>query len=827
MASESDFIIQIGQALAQYDDDSLATIANKGMVRRARKDLQNGDVKGIIGDRLDSSDRTWARLQVAAYVVEISALGAAKATCTCPAVEVCRHILAASIWLSEKAALGNSGTGSVTTNESVGNSDHLTIEDQSSSIATANDQLEAKGNDRPNLLPASVQSQPLEARQDLQQDSRQNPKLDPQPLPRSSSSESQTNNAQPCQELLEYSATQLKKWAGKKNYEAAIVLLTNHPAVEIIEGSPVIIKLPDFKVECRYFWGAGLEGMVCTRKSPQTNRYLTLAILAYQKQHGISPQAIALPENAIGSDDPANEQIELLQQMIQLFSETLGMGVCNLSNAVQQRFTSLSVSATGANLPRLAKVLRGIANEIDLLARRSAQADERRLFLELARADAIANATLQILTVRQVPPVSLVGQHRSKYEEIGNLDLTGVGAYHWESKTGYAGVTVLFWENEAKQWFCWSEVRPTFRGMGFSPWWRYKQSDLWEQNPETLSQNSFKLFSARRNHQNRLSASSQSKVMMLSKSEPVKLDFGDRYFKCWRELRNYAAKVVRTGLGEYNLLQEMVVVSPEAWGDRDYDQVNQIFNWWLDDEDGDSLPLRIWYRPTDEGRIKFLETLHPSKYWVWGIVAQLSIASDGLSLYPISLLCQPPIEEAVKQQDSQTQPEGQSKASPENSESPGISERPGSEKKNKNSKKEVEYRTIINLSFVNKKYTKFSESNDSSDRHEAQDLTDANGLDAIEDLDLAITPLDLRVDWLVENLQRLAEHGGFMGTEMEQELKLVAKEFDRVGLSLFANLLNRLSSLRGSDREFPKLLLKLRYLCRLWQENRLKINLLN
>ncbi|AFY71510.1 hypothetical protein Pse7367_3269 [Thalassoporum mexicanum PCC 7367] len=789
MASESNLINQIKQALAQYDDDSLAAIANRGMVRRARKDLQNGVVQGIIGERVesDSSDRGWVKLAVAEYEVEISALGAAKATCTCPAVEVCRHILAASIWLAE-GAIANTAEQDSDRDASDTNSDDLA--------------------DPAIGYPVGIQQDGKDGRPEQQSD-----RITATPAIDSGHVQEPEAKHSPSQEILAHEPAQLKKWVGKKDYEAAIALLASNPTVGITEGSPIVIKLPDFKLECRYFLGTGLEGMVCSRKSTHSNRYLVLAILAYQRQHGIDHHAIAAPDSTKGHD---SAQAELLQQMLLLFTEAVGMGVCNLSNAVQQRFISQSVAATAANLPRLAKALRGIADEINLLATRSAQADEGRLFWELAQTNAIASATLELLAKNEVPPISLVGQHRSKYEEIGNLDLTGMGAYHWESKTGYAGVTVLFWEDQSKQWFCWSEVRPTFRGMGFSPWWRYKQSDVWEQSPETLSQNQLKLFSAKRNYQNRLSASSTSKVLLLGKAEPVKLDFGDRYFKRWINLRNYAATTVRTGLGEYDLLQGMVVVSPTEWGERNYDQVNQVFYWWLADEDGDLLPLRVMYRPTDEGRIRFLEALNPSQYYVWGIVAQITIAADGLALYPISLLCQPPPTISEIEPDQLAAAESK--------------EQDTTPKTKQQKKPEPEARTVINLSFADRKYTKFSSSDDSSDRtnttNTEQDAANESDAEGSEEIDIGLAPLDLRVSGLIDNLQRLAEHGGLIGDSMQREFKLAAQEFDRVGLSLFTHLLNQMNNPQISDRELCHLALKLRYLCQLWQENRLKLNLL-
>jgi hypothetical protein len=717
VASESDLISKIRQALAQYDDDSLVAIANKGMVRRARKDLQSNIVKGILAAGISDCDLAWVRLQVAAYEVEISTLGVTKATCNCAAVEVCRHILAASMWLRAGA--------------------------MSAELAAQGLEVSSAVNEPAAIAPTNPGPKSEHAR-NVQ------PGSNARPSSRFESQKEPQTTSQSCSELLDFSAAQLKKWAGKKDYEAAIAMLANSPTVEIGEGSPVVIKLPDFKVECRYFLGAGLDGMICSRRSPQLNCYLILAVLAYQQKHGITQES-NLPETIQVKNDSSLVQVELLQQMVQLFAEAVGMGVCNLSSVVQQRFISLSVSASGANLPRLAKSLRAIADQIDLLAVRSAQADESRLFKELAKADAIANATLQLVTNNRLPPVSLVGQHRSKYEEVGDLNLVGMGAFHWESKTGYAGVTILFWETEIKKWFCWSEVRPTFRGIGFSPWWRYKQSDVWDQSPEMLSQHTFKLISARRNYQNRLSASLQSKVMIQGKAEPVKLDFGDRYFKSWSDLRNYAARVIRTGLSEYYLLQSMVIISPATWGDREYDEVNQMFNWWLADLDGDLLPLRVQYRPSEEGRIRFLETLVPEEYWVWGIIGQLAIAGDGISLYPISLLCQPP-DDALANQQNDKQPEEQE-----------------NKKNNKQRRKnEPEYRTIINLSFINKKYAKFSDSNDRSQENKQSE--ELNDIAAIEDVDLEITPLDLCVDQLLEHLQHLAEHGGLVDAEMQREL---------------------------------------------------------
>lgn len=82
--------IQIARAL---DDDALAALGNRGLVRRARKDLDRTapHVEGSEGDRLV--------VRVEDVTVHLASNPAAS-TCSCPADGVCRHVLAAWMFLA-------------------------------------------------------------------------------------------------------------------------------------------------------------------------------------------------------------------------------------------------------------------------------------------------------------------------------------------------------------------------------------------------------------------------------------------------------------------------------------------------------------------------------------------------------------------------------------------------------------------------------------------------------------------------------------------------------------------------------------------------------
>jgi hypothetical protein len=84
-------------ALTALDDDALAALANKGLVRRARKDLEQAP-----GAIIESGDDE-LRVQLGGETVAVPA-SPVKARCSCPAGGVCRHVLGALVFLREKFA---------------------------------------------------------------------------------------------------------------------------------------------------------------------------------------------------------------------------------------------------------------------------------------------------------------------------------------------------------------------------------------------------------------------------------------------------------------------------------------------------------------------------------------------------------------------------------------------------------------------------------------------------------------------------------------------------------------------------------------------------
>lgn len=93
----------IRQTHAALTLEALEALANKGLVRRAQKDLERGEVAGfeIVEQGLD--------VTVSSHRVTLIEAGPAKATCTCPAPGVCQHIIAACLKLMQEPSAEPTG----------------------------------------------------------------------------------------------------------------------------------------------------------------------------------------------------------------------------------------------------------------------------------------------------------------------------------------------------------------------------------------------------------------------------------------------------------------------------------------------------------------------------------------------------------------------------------------------------------------------------------------------------------------------------------------------------------------------------------------------
>lgn len=534
--------------------EALEALASKGLLRRAHKDLDR-----VVDIRVIGETDLALRLRVGDVEVTLPESGPATASCSCPAVGVCQHILSAVLFLQKEAP--------------------QTVAEESSA-------------------PSSLEA----ART-------------------------------PCPELMNIAEEQLEKWAGRAAFRAGLKL-AGQLTPEICRGPAERIRFPSINVEVHFVPGGGLDGMIVSGGKGDVRQFIVAAVVGFHRAHG---KEWNLPTEAVppgASEGAPRSRCEVLDSCQMLLAETLNNGLSRLSAANRQRWATLAVSALGVNLPRLARLLRGLADEAMIVLARDARSDLGRMLDRMAQAHALCT-TLQ--AGGDAPRSDLAGMHRTHYDEVGHLDLVGVAAWPWRTASGYEGLTVLFWDSSGKRWNSWTEARPRHQLAHFKPVVRFTQPGPWEgaESPQQLARSSFRLMNARRNPNQRLSSSSKSRVLVTGRARLCSLNLA--VIEDWPQVVERANAQTAIGLMEANPLDPIVVVKPTGWGERGFDAVTQMFTWVLADVEARSLVAELAFEEYTEPAIKLLEALPAASIEGALLVGRLQQTARGVSLHPYSL----------------------------------------------------------------------------------------------------------------------------------------------------------------------------------------------
>ncbi len=450
-------------------------------------------------------------------------------------------------------------------------------------------------------------------------------------------------DVRPFDNLSKLSPDDLTRAAGRKVLRAAFELLACEPECAVEEQPHLLlITFPRGGQTVRFLSGESVAGGICSCRSTDVCAHRVAAALAYRRACGDDVDAFRILEQGRTPSRETGEaprsRAEVVAAATTLLEACVEIGISHLSPMTRDRFGTLSISALGVDLPRLSLALRGLGEGVALALARDARADERAWLLSAARTYALCRA---LERAGAAPSPELTGAHRTRYEEVGALELTGVGAERWQTMSGYVGLTVLFWEQTTRRWYSWSEARPALGARGFDPQSRFLQEMPWPglSSPAQASASRFKLMHARRNYQGRLSGSAQTRALLLGEAEPDKLDFAQCSFGDWETLRAYAVSTLACGLEERQPFRDLVVLRPQRWGLRYFDEVAQVFNWHVVDEGGRQLPLRLPFDKDNERAIKILEAFDPQSPPIEAVLARISVRNGGLSLRPVTLFC--------------------------------------------------------------------------------------------------------------------------------------------------------------------------------------------
>lgn len=571
--------------LRSLDESALVALANKGLVRRAMKDLEKELDQIQVEEKNDH-----LLVRGPGWCVTMPESGPMKASDDTRASGITRQIIAATIFLRDRYFLDDSA------------------------IARA-----------------------AEAELETEIDAEETAEAEIKPEP-----EVASQKYSPVSRLLEIEVKDIVNWTGKNIYREVSDLVSSGTVIEyeILESPAFTIRFSRDDVEVKLLPTATtgtklLDELISTAPKSFHKRWVTMAMLLLKHEQGekVDISIIEGTAEKVVSSPRSREQI--VAECKVLLTGLVANGVVHPSEMLIEKLFSLSVSASSVGLPRVSNLLKSLSDEVSHMLNRDVSADSERIL------NLCGYTYVLLLALESAPPEKqpdYAGRARSQYDIKGDMKLIGMGAYPWKSGSGYEGITVLFFDPKKKQFYTWSNSR-TAGTTRFKAADSYLSDLIWPGGSVfRLSRSAFILSQARVNSFGRLSASSKSSVENAEQLVFEALDFGDRAFDNWAVLSTYADRLVSRGLTVVAPQDRYAVLYPEKWGEKFFDEMQQKFCWQILDDQGMSIHLTLDWQAVNEDSIKFLEAVNPKKEKLRAVVVRLNSREAGISIEPISFL---------------------------------------------------------------------------------------------------------------------------------------------------------------------------------------------
>jgi len=573
----STLLDQLGALLARFDDDSYVALANRGLVRRARKDLEQ--------QRVDIIEQDAAKVLVSfgAQHIRFDHRGPAHAQCDCPASGMCQHILAAAMGLQQLLQASATQAGHI---DAVAADPLAPL--QAALLAMSAAEL-ARHAGKAGYRWAWQHVQDLEPEHALVISGSQHLVL-----------------------ALQRPRLTLRYMGG---------------GLDALIADAELAQIEKYRVAAVLAFQRA-HGRELAPPEP-TGRKRSPAL-----DLGMDHAPAASRDSALDES-----RARLRTSLRKVLAESVEIGLAHLSPGIHERYSTLAVWAQGAEYHRLALLTRRIADHVELLLERAGGADELRLLDDISMAHALVCA-LDASAAQGAAPRRLVGRARSRYEASASLELFGLGAQAWRSPAGYVGLTMVFWSPTEQTFLSCTDARPLAQ-RGFDPVGRYKAAGPWAGlgAPSHTTGCRVVLQGAQVNDAGRLSAANSTSAVV-SPLDAATLAQQLSPWASWTDLFRARGERRASLLAEPDPMGDWVALRPTTFGAARFDEARQTLVWPLVDAEGHLLAAELPFDEYSRhaiGRIEQLglSGLEPGTL----VIARLrASAQSGVVAEPLSLV---------------------------------------------------------------------------------------------------------------------------------------------------------------------------------------------
>ena len=677
------------QSLAGVDEDYLVGISNKGIVKRAYKDLEaaGSEAQAAVAEL----DWTAQELTVAAGGETVTIqfpLGESR--CSCPSRSICRHVVMAILLAQQAASNGSDGTDGGGNGER-GAQSEVEVGDGECGARSEAETGNADGSEH--------FAKKSENASGDHQDKAQGKSLggDPQEEVRAESGSNGSLGQLVWQEILTQPRKPLLRALGSKGLRrlAAVMEAGNAPQVE--RGTVVRMQLPGQDMTVKLL--SPLEYSTCTCHKKELCSHKAEAILWCQY---LGKQLTAQDLAGELEQEPAFDLEELrdtADQVRDCLEHLLETGLARSGAEQAQELERLAIRCHNAGLPGWEGDIRALAEGYEKYLRRAAgQTMEKlagqlqRLYdktkkLEMLIDKALSNAGNTALNEpehkkeaalngleqehkQDTDPQhvgvitsqiqALAGEFRSEYLPVGDLELTGITMEHFVSDSGYEGDTVYFLEISTGTWYTYTNARPTFYEGKKRRGYQEKAPAPWGVSLplEGLASIRLQLRGAKCDAGGRLSSSQETKGEILGKSELTAAKLEGWYYREYdrlfaeqipgpgKELRfgknagQQAADGAALPVGNASIdrsgYPRLVFVQAAKFEQGKFNEITQKLELPIWDEAGRKVLVELPYTKRDEASIRYLERLKKKQQPCF--LGRVYLQGSQICLYPVDLL---------------------------------------------------------------------------------------------------------------------------------------------------------------------------------------------
>ena len=432
--------------------------------------------------------------------------------------------------------------------------------------------------------------------------------------------------------LLVYKRDALVKEYGKSVFNDVLFKVMSGETCGIEESSILILKIMDGAFTVRFLPGVSASESICSCKTKNCRHRLE-AIMQYIKH-----KTGKLEFELVGTETDVN--IEIIPHVIDFIETIFRIGLIRLPVEYAEKCAQFAVLCHGAGFAVFERLFETCSRELTLYEQKSASFNSNTLIRNLTR---IYQLCSEIQKGGTEAAVKLAGKFKRQYMELLTLRVMGLGAYPWYAKSGFCGVTALFYTPDLRQTLTFTSSRPVESEreavVGILQTWRAKTVWNLPVSFGAISKVELSLSGAKISDNGRLSSSMNTSASII---KPV------------TSLDENALEVNENGgirLDDFSKIKHLfssetdssrlvyAVLMISAIGEGSFNKVTQTFSMQLTDKYDNKLPLSIRYSEINETAILNFEHLERNAMVPDAITVSISLSDEDFQavLFPVAI----------------------------------------------------------------------------------------------------------------------------------------------------------------------------------------------